>query len=78
MLKKVLNEWGKFLKSPESASVLGDHKEGWFGETADKDIMQVANAPLQTNHKFADMFICDPSKKYHGYKSWDGACFLLF
>ncbi|KAJ7121525.1 phosphatidylserine decarboxylase family protein [Mycena epipterygia] len=71
MLKKVLNEWGKFLKSPESAYVLGDHKEGWFGETANKDIMQVANAPLQTNHKFEDMFICDPTKKHHGYKSWD-------
>ncbi|KAF8144701.1 phosphatidylserine decarboxylase family protein [Mycena galopus ATCC 62051] len=71
MLKKVLNEWGKFLKSPESAYVLGDHKEGWFGETANKDIMQVANAPLQTNHKFEDMFLCDPAKKYHGYTSWD-------
>ncbi|KAJ7448497.1 Phophatidylserine decarboxylase-domain-containing protein [Mycena latifolia] len=57
MLKKVLNEWGKFLKSPESAYVLGDHKEGWFGETANKEIMQVTNAPLQTNHKFEDMFV---------------------
>ncbi|KAJ7895570.1 phosphatidylserine decarboxylase family protein [Mycena olivaceomarginata] len=71
MLKKVLNEWGKFLKSPESAYVLGDHMEGWFGEAANKDVMQVANAPLQTNHKFEDMFVCDPAKKYHGYKSWD-------
>jgi phosphatidylserine decarboxylase len=71
MLKKVLNEWGKFLKSPESAYVLGNHNEGWFGQTATKDIMQVANAPLQTNHKFEDMFICDPAKLYYGYKSWD-------
>ncbi|KAJ7203508.1 phosphatidylserine decarboxylase family protein [Mycena pura] len=71
MLKKVLNEWGKFLKSPESASVLGDHKEGWFGEAANNDIMQVANTPLQTHHKFEDMFVCDPTKKHHGYKSWD-------
>ncbi|KAJ6520817.1 phosphatidylserine decarboxylase family protein [Mycena vulgaris] len=60
MLKKVLNEWGKFLKSPKSAYVLGDHTEGWFGESANKDIMQVANAPLQTK-----------PQKYHGYKSWD-------
>ncbi|KAJ7203512.1 phosphatidylserine decarboxylase-domain-containing protein [Mycena pura] len=71
MLKKVLNEWGKFLKSPESASVLGDDKEGWFGEAANKDIMQVANTPLQTQHKFEDMFVCDPTKKHYGYKSWD-------
>ncbi|KAJ6566669.1 phosphatidylserine decarboxylase family protein [Mycena capillaripes] len=71
MLKKVLNEWGKFLKSPDSAYVLGDHTEGWFGETANKDIMQVANAPLQTNHKFEDFFVCDPTKKHYGYTSWD-------
>ncbi|KAJ7224584.1 phosphatidylserine decarboxylase family protein [Mycena pura] len=71
MLKKVLNEWGRFLKSPESASVLGDDKEGWFGEAANKDIMQVANTPLRTQHKFEDMFVCDPTKKHHGYKSWD-------
>ncbi|KAJ7268326.1 phosphatidylserine decarboxylase family protein [Mycena rebaudengoi] len=61
----------KMLK--KSAYVLGDHKEGWFGETANKDMMQVANAPLQTNHKFEDMFVCDPAKKYHGYKFWDGS-----
>lgn len=34
--------------------------------------MEVANAPLKTSYKFQDMFICDPSKKYYGYKSWDG------
>lgn len=34
--------------------------------------MEVANKPLKTDHKFEDMFVCDPSKKYYGYKSWDG------
>lgn len=95
MLKKVLNEWGKYLqvssarpdlvltlaekanqlsfaKTPESAEVLGENKTGWFGATGKKDIMEVANAPLKTSYKFQDMFICDPSKKYYGYKSWDG------
>lgn len=33
--------------------------------------MQVANAPLKTNHKFEDMYICDPSKPRYGYTSWD-------
>ncbi|KAJ7612318.1 phosphatidylserine decarboxylase family protein [Mycena polygramma] len=70
-LKKVLNEWGKFLQTPESAVILGDHSAGWFGPSAQKDIMQVANAPLETNHKFEEFFICDPSKKYYGYTSWD-------
>ncbi|ORY71082.1 Phophatidylserine decarboxylase-domain-containing protein [Pseudomassariella vexata] len=71
MLKKVLNEWGKYLKSPESAHVLGHDSEGWFGDSATKDIMSVANAPLKTSHKFEDMFVCDPQAKHYGYKSWD-------
>ncbi|POR38219.1 Uncharacterized protein TPAR_01594 [Tolypocladium paradoxum] len=74
MLKKVLNEWGKFLQTPESAEVLGDHKLGWFGGTALGDLMQVANAPYESSMKFEEMYICDPSAKHHGYKSWDGEC----
>jgi phosphatidylserine decarboxylase len=45
---------------------------GWFGKTATHDVMQVANAPYQSSHKFEDMFVCDPKAKNHGYKSWDG------
>jgi len=70
-LKKVLNEWGKFLTTPKSAEVLGNHKQGWFSEVGQKDIMEVANAPYKTSHKFEDFFVCDPSAKHHGYKSWD-------
>ncbi|EKD16509.1 uncharacterized protein L3040_001244 [Drepanopeziza brunnea f. sp. 'multigermtubi'] len=71
MVKKVLNEWGKFLLSPESAKVLGKDKHGWFGETATKDIEIVANKAGNTDLKFHDMFVCDPTKEYHGFKSWD-------
>jgi len=71
MLKKVLNEWGKYLKTPESAAVLGDHNAGWFGEVGYKDVMEVANAPYKTTYKFEDMFKCEPTQKYYGYKSWD-------
>lgn len=70
-LKKILNHWGKFLSSPKSAEVLHDSKGGWFGKTGIDDIMTVANGPLQTNHNFEEFFHCDPSKKYHGYTSWD-------
>ncbi|KAF2168696.1 hypothetical protein M409DRAFT_21437 [Zasmidium cellare ATCC 36951] len=70
-LKKVLNEWGKFLQSPKSAEVLGTHKQGWFGDVAQKDIMEVANAPYKTAHEFEDFFHCDPKAKHYGYKSWD-------
>ncbi|KAK4178570.1 Phophatidylserine decarboxylase-domain-containing protein [Triangularia setosa] len=71
MLKKILNEWGKFLKTSESASVLGDHTSGWFGETGYKDLMEVANTPTKTSFKFEEMYHCDPSKKHYGFTSWD-------
>ncbi|KAJ4293047.1 hypothetical protein N0V88_005711 [Collariella sp. IMI 366227] len=89
MLKKILNEWGKYLKvrtplayrstqhdtdgrqTPESAEVLGDHRAGWFGEVGIKDLMEVANAPAQTDFKFEQMYKCEPSQKHYGFKSWD-------
>ena len=51
---------------------MGDHKLGWFGKTGMSDLMQVANRPLKTDMKFEDMYICDPSAKHYGFKSWDG------
>lgn len=71
MLKKILNEWGKYLKSPESAEVLRDHQTGWFGEVGYKDLMQVANEPNGTSFKFEEMYKCEPSQKHFGFKSWD-------
>lgn len=71
MLKKVLNEWGKFLQTPASAEVL-NAESGWFGKHAKSDLMSVANAPLKTEHTFEDMYICEPAKEHFGYKSWDG------
>lgn len=59
-------------QSPESVEVLGNHPEGWFGEVGTKDMMQVANAPYNSRMKFEDMFVCDPSAKHMGFKSWDG------
>jgi len=34
--------------------------------------MEVANAPLRTTMKFEEMYVCDPTKQYYGFKSWDG------
>jgi phosphatidylserine decarboxylase len=45
---------------------------GWFGKTALGDLMQVANAPNKSTHRFEDMYVCDPSAEHYGYKSWDG------
>ncbi len=60
-LRAMLNEWGVFLQSPESASVLNDDpRTGWFGADAQKAMPT-----------FVDDFICDPSLPHHGFKSWD-------
>ncbi|MEI7724534.1 MAG: phosphatidylserine decarboxylase family protein [Bacteroidota bacterium] len=59
--KKILNEWGRFLGSPESCYVLSnDEHHGWFGDDAKKAMPD-----------FDEMFKCDPVKAYHGFKSWD-------
>jgi len=58
-------------KTEESAACLGNDKNGWFGEVGTQDLSAVANGPHGTQLKFEEMFKCDPSAKYHGYKSWD-------
>ncbi len=60
-LKKILNEWGKYLSSPESRYVLSDDpKSGWFGKDA-----------MEAMPDFAKEFQCDPAKQYYGFTSWD-------
>ncbi|KAI0814715.1 Phophatidylserine decarboxylase-domain-containing protein [Xylaria sp. FL0064] len=71
MLKKILNEWGKFLQSPKSAEVLSQESSGWFSDHGQKDLMEVANAPRKTSHTFEEAYVCDPKAKHHGFKSWD-------
>jgi phosphatidylserine decarboxylase len=71
MLKKVLNTWGDYLKSPESATVLDDSSCGWFGPTGSEDLTKVANAAANTSRSFDTIFKCNPSAKYHGFMSWD-------
>ncbi len=58
--KKMLNEWGLFLKSADSTSVLNDTNSGWFGPKA------MAKMP-----HFAEDFVCDPAKPHYGFTSWD-------
>ena len=58
--KKVLDQWGEFLKSEQSRYVLVDKPWGWFGESAS------AAMP-----NFVEEFECDPTAEYYGFKSWD-------
>ena len=60
-LKKILNQWAVFLRSPDSRTVLSDDPEtGWFGAKA-----------LAAMPEFTADFESDPSLPHHGYASWD-------
>lgn len=80
MLKKVLNVWGDYLRSPASADVLNDTSHGWFGKTGTRDLTAVAKVgpTAATDLQFHEMFVCDPSAPNHGFKSWDDFFVRLF
>jgi len=60
-LRKILNEWARFLGSTDSRYVLNDEPNtGWFGKEA------MAAMP-----DFDAMYVCEPSAPYRGFKSWD-------
>lgn len=73
MLKKILNAWGDFLRSPASASVLNDSPSGWFGDPAYRDLTTVAKVgpTAAATLEFHQMYQCDPSARHYGFKSWD-------
>ncbi|ERF75430.1 hypothetical protein EPUS_00223 [Endocarpon pusillum Z07020] len=71
MLKKVLNTWAEYLASPASAEVLEEgNPSSWFSDTGVKELAKTANIE-ETSYSFEEMFICNPSAKHHGFKSWD-------
>jgi len=60
-LKKILDAWGRFLKSPASVGRLNSKSpDGWFCPEA-----------LAAMPKFTETFFCDPKAPHYGYKSWD-------
>jgi len=71
-LKKVLDAWGVFLRSEESArQALGDDARGWFNAKAKADLTAAANASAGTAYDFPEIFECDPSEPHYGFRSWD-------
>ena len=60
-LRKILNHWSAFLRSPDSRYVLSANpRNGWFGKDA-KEAMP----------NFAQEIKCDPKAPYYGFSSWD-------
>lgn len=77
-IKKVLDVWGEFLRSPASSYVLGDSPTGWFGETGIKSVEDVLNLEGTTHHSFEEAFQCDGSAVHYGFTSWDHFFTRLF
>jgi phosphatidylserine decarboxylase len=60
-LRSVLNEYARFLGSPDSCSVLNyDARTGWLGEDA-----------MNAMPGFEQDFVCDPELAHYGFTSWD-------
>ena len=58
--KRILNAWSMYLKSEESRYALTTSKTGWLGADAMSKMPQ-----------FKELYQCDPTKPYWGFKSWD-------
>lgn len=76
--KAILNYWGCYLKSPDSASVLTDGTpEDWFSHPALEAIASIdpfrgeGDDPEDAMQNFIYNFKCDPEKEHWGFKSWD-------
>ncbi|MCG8410586.1 MAG: phosphatidylserine decarboxylase family protein [Bacteroidales bacterium] len=57
-LKRILNEWAKFLKSKESRYILNKSPRGWMN-------------PKALEKWQPDLYVCNPDEEYGGFHSWD-------
>jgi phosphatidylserine decarboxylase len=70
VIKKVLDTWGAFLKSPESVTHLNSEPDGWLSPYALNSLTRKAadgNEPVP----FEQTYNCDPSAPHYGFTSWD-------
>ncbi len=59
--RAMLDQWARFLGSPDSRYVLSEDPEtGWFGAAAMKKLAG-----------FDETYVCDPAAPYRGFASWD-------
>jgi phosphatidylserine decarboxylase len=77
-IKKILNEWGRFLASRNSCYVLNANADkGWFGEPALTAMAKmdpyygIGDDPKDPAENFIYNFRCDPARKHWGFASWD-------
>lgn len=65
-LKLLLDSWGRYLVTKDSAKSLTDGEGGWFSKDALQDLESADRG------KFEETYVCpDPSAVSRGYSSWD-------
>lgn len=69
--RNILNEWARYLASPDSLSVLSGDYDGWLSEQALEAMTKTASDGSSHPHQFETLFRCDPSKPHYGFSSWD-------
>ncbi len=74
-LRDLLNAYGEFLKSPDSAKVLNRSAEGWLNDAVLESMSREAHLDVPgsgiNKKSFHEIFECDPSAPAYGFKSWD-------
>jgi len=64
-LKDLLDAWGEYLQTPDSAKTLNDGDEGWFTSFSIQNLEHGRGV-------FNETYVCpDPSSVSRGYTSWD-------
>ncbi|KAK7041869.1 hypothetical protein VNI00_008826 [Paramarasmius palmivorus] len=65
-LKDLLNTWGHYLSTPDSAKTLNEDDEGWFSGTSLQTLEDFAGGSFKTTY-----YCPNPDAVDKGYKSWD-------
>lgn len=61
-LQAILQYWGNYLMSSDSCVTLNNGAGGWFS-------VEALNSKHM--HDFVENYVCDPTKPYYGFTSWD-------
>ncbi|PHH84954.1 hypothetical protein CDD83_1119 [Cordyceps sp. RAO-2017] len=70
-MRKILRAWSAYLESPASRSVMARREGSWLGPTTLQALEQIGNAPYNTSLRFDQIYQCDASAEYFGFRSWD-------
>ncbi|PFH62672.1 hypothetical protein XA68_12543 [Ophiocordyceps unilateralis] len=69
---RILAAWRAYLESPASRNVLNRSTDsGWLGPTTLTALERLGNAPYNTTLRFEELYECDASDEFFGFKSWD-------